>query len=327
MENQAVKKDGQDQEVIDAENPDLDPAEGDETPPGKEGEGEGDGTPGDGQGDIDGEVELVIEGDTQPKKNTPRGFLRRINKLNGKVETAKQETAGEREKRLFLEDENRVLKIALEQSKGGKPEELALPNPDDFDGGPSDPGYTQAFKAYQEKAIQAGVDAGVQKATQQTTVTRATEAQAQALEIKQTAHYERAAKLKVKDYEETEDKAIEIFGMDHTNHLIGNLDNSEVALYYFGKNPEVAQEFADMLKTQPIRALVKIGGLLSEIKIKPKSEPNPDPDIEIEGGTPSNLEAMQTKLNKLRDAARSGQGMRKVLDFKKQCKEKGIILR
>lgn len=325
MENEAVKDGEQDQDVVEDETPT--PGNEDETPPA---EGEGDDQPGDGQDD-DGEVDIVREGDTQPQQSgTPRGFLKRINKLNGKVEVAKQETAEEREKRLFLEDENRVLKVALEQAKaaGKSPEALTMPNPDDFDGGTYDPDYIKAFEEYTDKKIQAKVNEGVQKATQQTTVTATQQEAAQALEKAQTDHYNRAAKLKVKDYEATEDKAIEIFGMDHTNHLIANLDNSEVALYYFGKNPEVAQKYSDMLHKKPIKALIEIGGLLKEIKVKPKSEPAPDPDEELEGGTPSNLEAMQTKLNKLRDAARNGKGtLRKVIEFKRQCEAKGINLR
>lgn len=289
---------------------------------------EGEGEPGDGQEDAD-EVELVVEGDTHPKKNeTPRGFLKRINKLNGKVDTAKQETAAEKEKREFLEDENRVLKVALERARGGqKTEAPTLPNPDDYDGGPSDQEYIDAVIAYQDKVTEAKVAAGIQQAQQQATVTSAQEAAAQKLEKLQAAHYERAAKLKVKDYEATEDKAIEIFGHEHVNHLVANLENSEVALYYFGKNPEVAQKYSDMLKREPIKGLIEIGRLLAKIKVKPKRESAPDPDIELEGGTPSNLETLQAKLNKLREAAQSGQGMDKVLAFKKKMKEKGINLR
>ena len=289
---------------------------------------EGEDNPGDSQEDA-GEVELVVDGDTHPKKNeTPRGFLKRINKLNGKVDTAKQETAAEREKREFLEDENRVLKVALEQARGGKKTEApTLPNPDDYDGGPSDQGYIDAVIEYQDKVTEAKVAAGIQQARQQATVTAAEEAGAQKLAERQEAHYKRAAKLKVKDYEETEDKAIEIFGNDHINHLVANLDNSEVAFYYFGKNPEVAQKYSDMLKREPIKALIEIGGLLAKIKVKPKRESAPDPDIELEGGAPSNLEAMQTKLNKLREAAQKGGDMAPLMAFKKKMKDKGIQLR
>jgi hypothetical protein len=289
---------------------------------------EGEGEPGDGQEEAE-EVDIVFEGDTQPKKTeTPRGFLKRINKLNGKVESAKQETAAEKEKREFLEDENRVLKVALEQARGGKKVEApTLPNPDDYDGGPSDPDYISAVVDYQDKVTEAKVAAGIQQAQQQSSVTAAQQAAAQKLAESQEAHYKRAAKLKVKDYEETEDKALEIFGNEHANHLIANLDNSEVAFYYFGKNPAQAQKYSDMLKKEPIKALLEIGGLLANIKVKPKRESAPDPDVELEGGAPSNLEALQSKLNKLRETAQTGKGMEKLLTFKKQMKEKGIKLR
>ena len=289
---------------------------------------EGEGKPGDGQADAD-EVELVIEGDTQPKKEgTPRGFLKRINKLNGKVETAKQETAQEKEKREFLEDENRVLKVALDQARGtGQPEAPTLPNPDDFAGGMYDPDYQSKVTLHQAKVNQDQVNESIQKARQQSTVTAQQNQAAQKLAELQAAHYERAAKLKVKDYEATEDKVIEIFGKEHTNHLIANLPNSEVAFYYFGKNEEAAQKYSDMLKAEPIKALLEIGGLLAKVKVKPKRESAPDPDIELEGGAPSNLEAMQTKLTKLRKAASAGGNMDALMAFKKQMAAKGINLR
>lgn len=327
----AVKDAVKDEDKVDPENPeelqDVEPdIEGENGAEGAEG---ADDSTGDGQEDEATEVEIVREGDTQPQPTTPRGFLKRIGKLNGKVGKAQAETAEEKQKREFVEDENRILKLALEQAKG-KPGQAPNepPNPEVFDGGVHDPDYIKATQDYNNKVIQEGIKKGLTEATQQTTVTQAQVAAAQKLETAQTSHYERAAKLGVKDYEETEDKAIEIFGTDNVNHLISNLDKSEVALYFFGKNTDLAHKYAEMFKTQPIKALVEIGGLLKEIKVKPKNEPSPDPDIELEGGSPSNLEAAQRKLNKLRDkVCETGKGMDKVANFKKQCKEKGISVR
>lgn len=254
-------------------------AEGEETEEGAEDE------PGDGQ-EESGEVEIVREGDTLPPASTPRGFLKRIGKLNGKVDKAQAETAGEREKREFLEEENKVLKLALEQKGAPQPQALEFPNSETFDGGPSDPDYLKAVNDYNQQQIQEGIRKGLAQVTQQTTVTTSKTEAAHSLEQSQTAHYDRAAKLGVKDYEATEDKAIEIFGLDHTNHLIANLDNSEVALYYFGKNPEIAQDFADKLKTSPIKALIQMGSHLAGVKVKKGGKSTiPDPDDELEGGS------------------------------------------
>jgi hypothetical protein len=257
-------------------------AEGEET------EGEEDDQPGDGQEDS-GEVEIVREGDTQPTNEVPRGFLKRVGKLNGKIDKAKQETAQEREKREFLEDENRVLKVALDQARGVKPEEpQEIPDPDKFDGGIYDPDYIREVNIYNQKQIQEGIKAGLAEMQKEVSTVQAKNNLAKTLETQQMSHYERAAKLGVKDYEATEDKAIEIFGLDHTNHLIANLDNSEVALYYFGKNPEVAHKFAEKLKTQPIKALIEMGTHLAGVKVKKGGKSTlPDPDEELEGGTRS----------------------------------------
>jgi hypothetical protein len=298
--------------------------------------GEGEGEPGDGQ-EIEGEVELVIEGDTQPKEKgqTPRGFLKRINKLNGKVDVAngqaddaRQGTAEEREKRIFAEDKAKVLEIALAQARGGGTQAPnSKPNPDDFDNGMYDDAYQAAVDTYTEKRIQDVGQESAVKLQKQALVTAANEVTAQDLAKAQKAHYERAYKLKVKDYDETEDKTIKIFGPGNANYLIKNMDDSEIAFYYFGKNEATAEKYAEMMRKEPIRALLEIGRLTGGIKVKPKSEPAPDPDDELEGGGPSNQEANQLKLNKLRTAAMSGKGMDKLMKFKRLMTEKGIKLR
>jgi hypothetical protein len=68
--------------------------------------------------------------------------------------------------------------------------------------------------------------------------------------------------------------------------LIANLDKSELALYYFGKNEKQAEKFSDMLDKQPIKALLEMGALLAEIKVKKGGKSNPpDPDEELSGGS------------------------------------------
>lgn len=280
-------------EPEDAPEPDADAADGND---GDQGEGGEDGEPGDGQGDDSEEVEIVREGDTQPQKSTPKGFLKRISKLNGKVDVAHQETdaakneaAEERRRAEFAEEKNRVLELALEQKNAGTgtQEEKTYPNPDDFGGGVYDAEYIRQLDEYQNYRIQEGIKKGLAAVTEKSTVIQANTAQQLALEKAQIAHCERATKLGIKDYEETEDKALKIFGVSNTNHLIKAMpENSEVAMYYFGKNPKVAERFAEMLKDDPIRGLLEIGTHLAGVKVKKggKSKILPDPDLELEGG-------------------------------------------
>lgn len=323
MGQQAENKDDQDQTTTIDETTDTEVIED-----GAEGEEKVEGSEGDGP-EEPAEVEIVLDGDTQPKE-APRGFLKRINKLNGKVADAKAQTSEVQEKSNLQAEEIKVLRMALEQGQNASNQQpLEMPNPDDFDGGTYDPDYTAKVNEYTGKKIQAEVQKGVAEATKQTNVSYQQAAQSQELEKAQKKHIERSIKLGVKDYEEKEDIAIAILGKESINHLIQNVDKSELLFYYFGDKPHIAEKYAAMLIKQPIRALTEIGGLVERIKVKPKTETNPDPDTELEGGTPSNMEHLQNKLNKLRDAARNGgsDAMKKIADFKKEQKAKGIKLR
>jgi hypothetical protein len=75
-------------------------------------------------------------------------------------------------------------------------------------------------------------------------------------------------------------------GHDKVNHIILALpDKTELIMYYLGKNPDVAHKYSAMLETEPIRALIELGGILSEIKVKPSSKKTrKEPDEDLEGG-------------------------------------------
>lgn len=247
--------------------------------------GEGDGQA--GESDDDDQQQIVREGDTQSQASTPRGFLKRINKLNGKVDTAQGEASAEKTRADLLEQENKVKDIRIAQLEGQPtPEPLIKPDPDKFDGGTYDPAYNKAVDEYQDKRLDARLDARLADQTKKSTVTNDQVALAHKLRQKQEAHIERATKLKVKDYEATEDVAIAIMGHQKINHIIMALpDRTEQLVYYLGKNPAVAQKYADMLETETVRALIELGGVLSEIKVKTVSKKSlKDPDEDLEGG-------------------------------------------
>lgn len=264
--------------------------EGDEGEGGTEGDdddgGEGDGQAGESDDD---QQQIVREGETQPQATTPRGFLKRINKLNGRVSDAKEGEATQKDRADFLAQENKVKDIRIQQLESGQqttPEPLKRPDPDKFDAGIYDPEYEKAVDEYQDKRLDDRVNARLAEQSKKSTVTNDQVALAQKLRQKQEAHIERATKLKVKDYEETEDKAIAIMGNQNVNHLILALpDRSEQLIYYLGKHPDLAQKYGDMLETETVRALMELGGILSEIKVKTVSKKSlKDPDEDLEGG-------------------------------------------
>jgi hypothetical protein len=248
---------------------------------------EGDGQQGDG--DDDDQQQIVREGDdTQSQATTPRGFLKRINKLNGKVGEAKEGEATQKDRADFLEQENQVQKSRIQQLEGGAPPPQPLERPDvnTFDGGVYDPAYTKAVDEYNDKRQDARFNDRLAEHTKKSTVTNSQAELAQKLRTKQEAHISRATKLKVKDYEATEDIAISIMGNEKVNHIILALpDRTEQLIYYLGKNPKLAQKYSDMLETETVRALMELGGVLSEIKVKTVSKKSlKDPDEDLEGG-------------------------------------------
>jgi hypothetical protein len=101
------------------------------------------------------------------------------------------------------------------------------------------------------------------------------------------AHYERAGFLNVKNYTDVEDNAIEILGNDATKAIMANTELSHVLLYHLGleKNAGKAEEFAALLKRNPVKGLLEIGGYANKLVVKPKHSNAPDPESKIAPGT------------------------------------------
>lgn len=285
----------------------------------------GDDSEADGEQQETPEVEVVLEGGDGSQPDTQHGIRKRINKLNNKVVKAEGATTDAEQRLALSEEKNKLLTLALEQKK---PAEVATPpDPADFDDGARDPKYVRALNEYNQPIIAAEV----QKQTANLTPAPVDTVDRD-LERKQTKHYERAAVLGAKDFDETEDKAIEILGNDTVNQLIRNFDKSELVLYYLGKNPAKAEEIAQLIKTNPIAGVAELGRMEARLSAKPKSttEPTPDPDEELQGGSPGAAKSnkFQRKLDKAREDATDGASgrMQDIADIKKEAKEAGVAV-
>jgi len=226
----------------------------------------------------DQEVDIVLPGEdgSQPKSQN-FGIRKRINKLNSRVEAAQKE-AGDAETQLEVERaQNKLLKLALEQQQA-KPEQALPPDPNDFDDGAKDPAYVSALTGYNQRFFEEQFD----KRAKQTAAPPAPNPKS---EQRQVAHYEAAEKLGVKDYDEAEDAAISVLGQDTVKRLIDASDASPRILYYLGKNKEVAAEIAELVKTDPVAAVFKLGELGASLKVQTRSRSQvaPDPDDELSG--------------------------------------------
>ncbi len=267
------------------------------------------------------EVEVVLEGaGSQPDKQ--HGIRKRINKLNAKRVNAEASQAETQSQLDHEREKSRVLQLALEQKST---EPLIPPDPGEFTDGVRDPQYAAELRKFNQPAI----EAEVQKQTTNLVSPQAASTNP-GLERRQQKHYERAAELKAKNFDEIEDRAIGILGNDIANHLIQNSDKSHLLLYYLGTNPDQAEVIKSLIETDPIKGVLQIGRLEAQLSVKPRanSEPAPDPDDELRGGTPSAGQAnkYQTRLDKAREAAGESRNMSAVLAIKREAKAAGATV-
>lgn len=254
---------------------------GNQTEDTTEGDDDADAEKAESEGDEE-EFEISLEGDdgSHPEQDENRGIRKRINKLNRKVEAANEGKEAVSAELEIERERNRLLQLALDQQQGKTVKDAnAPPDPNDYDDGITDPAYIKAFQDH----LAAGV---LEKAQAAQTQTRAQVEEQSKLESRQVDHYKRADALKVKDYDETEDKAIEVLGQDVVNQLIANTDKSPELLYYLGKNPGKAQEMADLVKTNPVKGVFELGRLGARLSARPKSrtKPAPAPEGDLRGG-------------------------------------------
>ncbi len=96
-------------------------------------------------------------------------------------------------------------------------------------------------------------------------------------------HNERAAKLPVKDYAETEDIVRRELPSLQQSVLIHAADEgSELIAYALGKNPQLRQRVA--AETDPIRAAFLLGQISKQVSLAPKPKKSIKPEPEVRGG-------------------------------------------
>lgn len=227
------------------------------------------------------EIEIVLAGDegSQPEAQSNLGIRKRVSKLNAKVNAA-EGVADEANTALeTMRQRNELLQLALDQKNAAPATPSGPPDPFDFDDGAKDAKYVDALHEYNRGFFKSEM-------------ARHTEAQpkpvdTRAIEARQTAHYEAADKLGMKDYAETEDKTIAILGRDTAVQMIGALDNSPEVMYYLGKNPAKAETIAELLNSNPVKGVLELGRLSAGLTAQPKAKRNaaPDPDAELEGSS------------------------------------------
>jgi hypothetical protein len=122
------------------------------------------------------------------------------------------------------------------------------------------------------------------------------------------------AELRVKDYEDAEAVAQEVFSITQQGVLLQGADNPALVVYALGKNPSKAKELASI--TDPVKFAFAVAKLEKDLKVTNRRQA-PAPE-RIVTGTGRSSGAVDSTLERLReDAARTG-NMTKVIAYKAQ---------
>ena len=122
------------------------------------------------------------------------------------------------------------------------------------------------------------------------------------------------AELRVKDFEDAEAIAQELFNVTQQGIVLQGADNPALVIYAIGKNPKKAKELSEI--QDPVKFAFAVAKLEKELKVtNRKAAPPPE---RIVSGTGRVSGAVDSTLERLREeAARTG-NMTKVIQYKAQ---------
>jgi hypothetical protein len=151
---------------------------------------------------------------------------------------------------------------------------------------------------------------------QQSQVRRAEEEQKQAWNAKLEGYVEAKTKLKVRDYDDAEEVAQQMFNVVQQGVVIQGAENPALVIYALGKNPKKAKELAAI--DDPVKFAFAVAKLESNLKIGNRKAAT-QPERTVSATAPSSG-AVDSTLERLREeAARTG-NMDKVMAYKRAQK-------
>jgi hypothetical protein len=245
---------------------------------------------GDDQEGDDNEVIVSIGEDAPPPDEQAHapGWVKELRKANR-----------EKEKRI------RELEAKLTQTTEKKPVALgAKPKLEDFDYDADK--FESALTDWFERKRQADTEANK--------LQQAEQAQKQTWQEKLEGYGKAKAELKVRDFEDAEAVAQELFNITQQGIVLQGADNPALVIYALGKNPKKAAELAKI--EDPVKFAFAVAKLEKELKVtNRKAAPAPERMISSTGRVSG---AVDSTLERLREeAARTG-NMTKVIQYKAQ---------
>ena len=165
-----------------------------------------------------------------------------------------------------------------------------------------------------EQALDAWHDRKRQHDLQTEMVRQAELQQHQAWQAKLDSYSKAKAELRVRDYEDAEAIAQEVFNVTQQGVILQGAENPALVIYALGKNPKKAAELAK--NTDPVKFAFAVAKLEKELKVTNRRAA-PAPERVIQGSGRSSG-AVDSTLERLREeAARTG-NMTKVIQYKAQ---------
>jgi hypothetical protein len=140
--------------------------------------------------------------------------------------------------------------------------------------------------------------------------------QNRAWQSKLNSYTKAKAELRVKDFEDAEAVAQELFSVTQQGVMLQGADNPALVVYALGRNPKKAKELAEI--KDPVKFAFAVAKLEKDMKVTSrKTAPPPE---RVVSGTARNSGAVDSTLERLREeAARTG-NMSKVVAYKRQKK-------
>lgn len=138
--------------------------------------------------------------------------------------------------------------------------------------------------------------------------------QQNAWQAKLDAYGKAKAELKVKDFEDAEVAAQDVFNVTQQGIMLQGADNPALIIYALGKNPKKAKEISAI--TDPVKFAFAVAKLETQLKVtQRKAATAPERTVQ---GTGNKSGAMDSTLDRLRaEAAKSGD-FTKVAQYKAQ---------
>ena len=122
------------------------------------------------------------------------------------------------------------------------------------------------------------------------------------------------AELRVRDYEDAEAVAQEVFSITQQGVILQGAENPALVIYALGKNPKKAKELAEV--SDPVKFAFAVAKLEKELKVtNRRAAPAPE---RIVSGTGRSSGAVDSTLERLREEASRTGNMTKVIQYRAQ---------